>query len=63
MDGKSRIDTLNNIKIFAGNANPDLAKKVCEYISVPLGNAIVGRITTIASFATIPLILQTDNYM
>lgn len=43
MDGKSRIDTLNNIKIFAGNANPDLATKVCEYLSVPLGNAIVGR--------------------
>ena len=43
MDGKSRIDTLNNIKIFAGNANPDLAKKVCDYLSIPLGNAIVGR--------------------
>ena len=43
MDGKSRIDTLSNIKIFAGNANPDLAKKVCDYLSVPLGNAIVGR--------------------
>jgi ribose-phosphate pyrophosphokinase len=43
MDGKSRIDTLDNIKIFAGNANPALAKKVCEYLSIPLGNVIVGR--------------------
>ncbi len=43
MDGKSRIDTLNNIQIFAGNANPTLAKKVCEYLSIPLGNVLVGR--------------------
>jgi ribose-phosphate pyrophosphokinase len=43
MDGKSRIDTLSNIKVFAGNANPALAKKVCEYLSIPLGNVIVGR--------------------
>ncbi len=43
MDGKSRIDTLNNIQIFAGNANPTLAKKVCKYLSIPLGNVLVGR--------------------
>ena len=27
----------NKIKIFAGRANPDLARKVCEYLGVPLG--------------------------
>lgn len=43
MDGKRRIDTLNNIQIFAGNANPTLAKKVCKYLSIPLGNVLVGR--------------------
>ncbi len=43
MDGKSRIDTLNNIQIFAGNANPTLAKKVCKYLSIPLGNVLVDR--------------------
>ncbi len=43
MDGKSRIDTLNNIQIFAGNANPTLAKKVCKYLSIPLGNVLVSR--------------------
>jgi len=43
MDGKSRIDTLNNIQIFAGNANPTLARKVCKYLSIPLGNVLVGR--------------------
>ncbi|MFQ5964849.1 MAG: ribose-phosphate diphosphokinase [Candidatus Scalinduaceae bacterium] len=43
MDEKNRIDTLNNIKVFSGNANLALAKKVCEYLSIPLGNANVGR--------------------
>ncbi len=43
MDEKNRIDTLNSIKIFTGNANPSLVGKVCEYLSIPLGNAIVGR--------------------
>ena len=43
MDEKSRIDTLNNIKVFTGNANKALADKICEYLSIPLGNANVGR--------------------
>ena len=43
MDEKNRIDTLNNIKIFTGNSNVVLVKKVCDYLSIPLGNATVGR--------------------
>ncbi len=43
MDGKNRIDTLNNIKIFTGNSNVALVEKVCDYLSIPLGNATVGR--------------------
>ncbi|MDR4496368.1 MAG: ribose-phosphate pyrophosphokinase [Candidatus Scalindua sp.] len=43
MDEKSRIETLNNIKIFTGNANPALTEKVCQYLSIPLGKADVGR--------------------
>jgi len=43
MDEKSRIDTLNNIKIFTGNANAALIEKICEYLSIPLGRAFVGR--------------------
>ena len=29
--------------IFTGNSNPSLAKKICDYLSVPLGGAKVGR--------------------
>ncbi|MDP6925441.1 MAG: ribose-phosphate pyrophosphokinase [Candidatus Scalindua sp.] len=43
MDEKNRIDTLNNIKIFTGNSNVALVEKVCDYLSIPLGNATVGR--------------------
>ncbi|MCM8813873.1 MAG: ribose-phosphate pyrophosphokinase [Candidatus Omnitrophica bacterium] len=31
------------LMVFAGNANPNLAKKICENLGVPLGNALVGR--------------------
>ena len=43
MDEKNRIDTLNNIKIFTGNSNVALVEKVCDYLSIPLGKATVGR--------------------
>jgi len=32
-----------NLMVFTGNANPELAKKVCEELHVPLGNASVGQ--------------------
>ena len=31
----------NNIRIFTGNATPELAHKICEYLSLPLGQAMV----------------------
>jgi ribose-phosphate pyrophosphokinase len=31
------------IKIFSGNANPELAKEICRTMNIPLGNAVVGR--------------------
>jgi len=31
------------IKVFSGNANPALAKEICQQISLPLGNAVVGQ--------------------
>ncbi len=34
------VDTL---KIFAGNANPDLAREICEYLKVSLGKAEVAK--------------------
>ncbi|MEA3384909.1 MAG: ribose-phosphate pyrophosphokinase [Thermodesulfobacteriota bacterium] len=33
--------TINNIIIFTGNANPDLAQEICDYLSMPLGRASV----------------------
>jgi ribose-phosphate pyrophosphokinase len=33
----------DKIRVFSGNSNPDLAKKICETLSVPLGAARVRR--------------------
>jgi ribose-phosphate pyrophosphokinase len=33
----------HGIKVFTGNANPALAKEVCERMDLPLGNAVVTR--------------------
>jgi len=43
MEEKNRLDTFNNIKIFTGNSNVALVEKVCDYLSIPLGKATVGR--------------------
>ncbi len=31
------------VRIFAGNSNPDLAREICAYLGVPLGNARVAK--------------------
>ena len=31
----------NNIRIFTGNANPELAQKICDQLSLSLGEALV----------------------
>jgi ribose-phosphate pyrophosphokinase len=31
----------NNIHILTGNSNPELARKICEHLSMPLGEALV----------------------
>ncbi len=43
MDQKTLIEGLNNLKVFTGNSNPDVAHKICEYLKIPLGDAYVGR--------------------
>ena len=35
--------SLPEMKIFTGNANPALAKEICEHLGVPLGTATVNR--------------------
>ncbi len=34
---------INQFKIFSGTANPELAKKICNYLKVPLGECIIKR--------------------
>ena len=34
---------MNEFRIFTGNSNPDLAQKICQYLSVPLGDAKVKK--------------------
>ena len=29
---------MNNIKVFSGRANPDLARRMCDYLDIPLGH-------------------------
>jgi ribose-phosphate pyrophosphokinase len=36
-----RRASFDRLKIFTGNANPALAKEICEYLGVPLGDASV----------------------
>ena len=31
----------NNIRIFTGNSNRELAHKICDHLSLPLGQAMV----------------------
>ena len=32
-----------DLLVFSGNANPELAKKICNYLKVPVGGAVVDR--------------------
>jgi ribose-phosphate pyrophosphokinase len=34
---------MNSMKIFTGRAHPALARKVCEYLGLPLGRVVVGN--------------------
>lgn len=43
MDKKRKLDEINHLKIFSGNANPALARRICDHLSIPVGNAYVGR--------------------
>ena len=34
---------MDDLKIFTGRAHPELAKKVCDYLGLPVGRAIIGN--------------------
>jgi ribose-phosphate pyrophosphokinase len=33
---------MNNLKIFSGRAHPELAKRMCDYLGIPLGRLLTG---------------------
>ncbi|MEE0547691.1 MAG: ribose-phosphate pyrophosphokinase [Peptococcaceae bacterium] len=35
--------SLEHMKIFTGNANPELAKEICDYLGIPLGDSVVSK--------------------
>ena len=37
------VELTNTLTVFSGNANPALAKEICRYLKVPLGDVTVGR--------------------
>ena len=43
----------NSLKIFCGNSNPKLAKDICDYLDVPLGDATVKSFPDGESFVQI----------
>jgi ribose-phosphate pyrophosphokinase len=34
---------MNDLKVFSGRANPELAKRMCEYLDLPLGRLTIGN--------------------
>ena len=34
---------MSKLVVFTGNANPELARKICAALHIPLGQADVGR--------------------
>ncbi len=36
------MSTESELQIFSGSSNPELAKKICDYLDIPLGAAHIG---------------------
>ncbi len=34
---------MNNLKVFSGRSHPELARRMCEYLGIPLGRALTGN--------------------
>ena len=35
---------MNSMKLFTGRAHPALARRICEYLGLPLGRAVMGEL-------------------
>src|SRR5690349_9539358 len=42
-DASGDVRTMNGLKIFSGRANPALARRICEYLGLPLGAISIGN--------------------
>jgi ribose-phosphate pyrophosphokinase len=40
-EARTGLKMNSRIKLFTGNANPELAKRICNHLDEPLGNAVV----------------------
>ncbi len=38
-----KIKEMSDLRIFTGNSNPELIKKICKYLSIPLSSSTVGK--------------------
>ena len=47
------IPVLDELKVFSGNANPELTESVCEYLDIPLGRAEVFKFANDNTFVRI----------
>ena len=47
------VPVLDELKVFSGNANPELAESVCEYLDIPLGRAEVFKFANDNTFVRI----------
>ena len=47
------MDPFNELRVFTGNAHPELAKDVCKYLDIPLGEAEVIKFSNDNTFVRI----------
>jgi len=47
------MSEINELKIFSGNANPELAKEICDYLQIPIGDIEVSSFADGETFVQI----------
>ena len=43
MKGIEMHKSLSHLKVFTGNANPELAEEICNYLGIEIGNSVVSH--------------------
>ena len=47
------MSAVDELKVFTGNSHPQLAKNICHYLGIPLGDAEVFKFANDNSFVRI----------